>query len=441
MKLDWLIPTRDDLLTEKKQLTEEGKDFASLAGLWEKAFSETSQECFSRLFEEVLDRGASLPSVEGYPYREPSEWEAIVRELPSWEDGRFRGSRGELEDRVLGGWVGRCCGCLLGKPVEGWSRHALLAYLKKTHQYPLRYYIQKPDGAVSLEGVDIPEGTFFPEYPLGMPEDDDLNYTVIALSLYEEKGNSFTSEDVAQAWLSRLPILGTFTAERIAYRNIVMGLLPPRSATFRNPYREWIGARIRADFWGYVNPCAPRRAAEFAFRDACVSHVKNGIYGAMATSAMIASAFDIEDPSHLLTVAREHIPERSRLAEALRRQEAFRKSLKGPEEAIAEIHRLWCETIPHDWCHVISNTEIVAMALLWGEGDFEKSVCLAVEAGMDTDCNGATVGSILGVWLGYSGLPRKWTDVIHDTLYTGVVGFEHCSLQDLAHRTVDRILL
>ncbi|MCL6624426.1 MAG: ADP-ribosylglycohydrolase family protein, partial [Fimbriimonadales bacterium] len=111
----------------------------------------------------------------------------------------------------------------------------------------------------------------------------------------------------------------------------------------------------------------------------------------------------------------------------------------GLEDAIQEIHQLWKEDSPHDWCHVISNTEIVAMALLWGEGDFERSVCLAVEAGMDTDCNGATVGSILGVLLGYSRLPRKWTDVLNDTLYTGVAGFERCSLRELAQRTVKMI--
>jgi ADP-ribosylglycohydrolase len=159
----------------------------------------------------------------------------------------------------------------------------------------------------------------------------------------------------------------------------------------------------------------------------------------MATAAMVAAAFDAKDPAELIDVALENIPGKSRLAEALRRQQEYRRTLSHPEEVIKRIHRLWREYCAHHWCHIISNTEIVAMALLWGGGDFEKSLCLAVEAGMDTDCNGATVGSILGVLLGHSELPRKWTDVVDDTLHTGVVGFECCSLRGLAEQTVSMI--
>src|SRR5690606_12119722 len=73
-----------------------------------------------------------------------------------------------------------------------------------------------------------------------MVEDDDTNYTILALSILERYGLDFTSNDVAHTWISSLPIAYTCTAERVAYQNIVNLIDVPQSAYFRNPYREWI---------------------------------------------------------------------------------------------------------------------------------------------------------------------------------------------------------
>ncbi len=122
-----------------------------------------------------------------------------------------------------------------------------------------------------------------------MARDDDIDYTIIGLSYFERFGPGFATDDVAGAWLRGLPYHLVYTAERAAYRNLVDGLRPPRSATFRNPYREWIGAQIRADAFGYVSPGWPEKAAEFAYRDAAVSHIKNGTYGEMWVAAMLGA--------------------------------------------------------------------------------------------------------------------------------------------------------
>ena len=90
-----------------------------------------------------------------------------------------------------------------------------------------------------------------------MPEDDDLNYTLLALHLLEQHGDALTTEDVAQAWLDLMPAGRSFTAERLAYRNLLLGLLPPETATYRNPFREWIGARIRVELYGWARPGDP----------------------------------------------------------------------------------------------------------------------------------------------------------------------------------------
>ena len=106
-----------------------------------------------------------------------------------------------------------------------------------------------------------------------------MDYSVIALDLLRRKGFTFDPKHVGNTWMSKLPYHCTYTAERVAYRNLVSGLRPPETAYFRNPFRQWIGAQIRADVYGYVCPGNPEKAASLAWRDACVSHVKNGIYG------------------------------------------------------------------------------------------------------------------------------------------------------------------
>jgi hypothetical protein len=157
------------------------------------------------------------------------------------------------------------------------------------------------------------ERAAFADLVSAMPEDDDTNYTATGLAILKRRGPGFTPEDVADFWLSDIPILHTYTAERVAYRNFCLQIPPPHSARFRNPHREWIGAQIRADFWGYAAAGDTALAAELAWRDACVSHVKNGIYGEMWAAAMIAAAFVTSDIRAVIEAGLGEIPPRSRL--------------------------------------------------------------------------------------------------------------------------------
>jgi len=133
-----------------------------------------------------------------------------------------------------------------------------------------------------MSGEDVPggRGVFRAEIQ-GMPRDDDIDYTILGLHILESFGTEVTSEQIADEWLSHLQYASVYTAEREAYRNLANHLPIPETAVYLNPYREWIGAQIRADPWGYVMAGRPVAAADLAFKDARISHVKNGIYGEM----------------------------------------------------------------------------------------------------------------------------------------------------------------
>ena len=82
---------------------------------------------------------------------------------------------------------------------------------------------------------------------------------------------------------------------------------------------------------------------------------------------------------------------------------------------------------------------IVAASLLYGNGDYGKSICMSVETGFDTDCNGATVGSILGMANGINSIPEYWTKPINDTLHTSIFGVGTVKISDRVKMTMAHI--
>jgi ADP-ribosylglycohydrolase len=88
-----------------------------------------------------------------------------------------------------------------------------------------------------------------------------------------------------------------------------------------------------------------------------------------------------------------------------------------------------------DWTHTISNAMLVTAGLLYGDMDFGKSIAIGTTSGFDTDCNSATIGSIVGVALGAEKLPEKWTAPLNDTLKSGADGFGMVKISELAKRT------
>jgi len=424
------------------QRSEEGIDISRYQSQWEKLRAVAGDQSFEEKFS-LFEKLTGLPSPEKILREEPSALQNIKSRCPHPQKTlpELSLSPDEILDRITGGWFGRAAGCLLGKPVEKISRDGIRNILKANDRWPLSDYFTEhglPEEILQKYSWNRHGGRdSLKENIICMPEDDDLNYTLLNLHIIETYGKNFTSANIAEAWLSMLPVLSTFTAERIAYSNSLAGMDPPSTARIRNPYREWIGAQISADLWGWISPGNPSQAAEFAWRDAHLSHCGNGIYGEMFYAAVIAAAFISDDPEELLEIGLCQIPARSRFALAMQEVKTISKVEKTYENIL---NHLYERVGGYYWVHSINNGALVAAALLLGAGDFEQSICNAVMGGWDTDCNGATVGSIVGTMIGASKLPPKWIDPLNNRIRSSVKGFDNQAIDEAALRTTQIII-
>lgn len=429
-----------NLQTEYQQSLEEGLDVEKYKEIFFSISRLPKGEIKKKFGDVLFEVVQSAPQREGYPYIEPSDLETIRAlrqqvELPATCDPAL------LPDKLEGAWLGRVCGCMLGKTVEGIYTDELVPFLKETGNYPLSRYIRRSD--VTDETIRKYRfgfaGRAYGDTIHGMPVDDDTNYVVLAQRIVSDYGRQFTPENVAQAWLRYQSKDSYCTAERVAFCNFVKGYAPPESAVYKNPYREWIGAQIRGDYYGYINPGDPSMAAEMAWRDASISHVKNGIYGEMFVAAMLAAAAVTDDLETIIRVGLGEVPATSRLYESVMGiVEAYRAGVSHAD-CFARIHQAYDEHSPHGWCHTVANAMIVAASLLYGRGNYGRSICMAVETGFDTDCNGATVGSIVGLARGRRAISSDWSAPIDDTLHTSIFGVGTVRISACAQATLSHI--
>lgn len=415
---------------EMIQRSEEGCDISGFEEKWQAAATD------ARLME-IYDELQALPVKSDFKYVEPSHLEGIRLLRANPTPRKSVKIDDTLYDRVYGAWLGRIAGCMLGKPVEGWIRDQIHKYLVGMGEYPLTDYIpaageKLPDGVDRAPHAGCARGAW--DHAIA---DDDTNYTVIGLRIMEEKGVDFTTDDVGHIWLGNLPYNQVCTAERQAYMNMINGLPLCRVPSYLNPYREWIGAQIRADFWGYCAPGWPEKAAEFAYRDAALTHLKNGIYGEMMCAAMISAALVTDDVNEIIEAGVNEVPSTSRIAETVSDCLRWRKECSTWEEAFEKLSETYYGK--YNWVHTNNNLAVVLIAMLYGWPDYEKVATIAVMQGWDTDCNGATAGSIAGAALGAKAMPEKWIKPLGGKLDTAVFGFMQPKIEELAQRTMKQI--
>jgi len=453
--------TLEELVSrEFQQALEEGKNPTAVAELRRGFDGLHDAEALRALHAQLL----ALPVDPAFAFDEPNDLQAI-RAL---RDGPLQFTPPPLDDslfdRLYGAWLGRCGGCALGKPVEliglcppaATRQHTwrdIKRYLTAIDpaEWPIRDFIPVASpAAAEMTRLIAPNSTR--EHISHMESDDDIRYTVLGQLVLADKGATFRTEDVADKWLQNLPYTSVCTAETQAYRNLVVRYDTHEStqwsvagnsvdwswvASHLNPYREWIGAQIRIDSYAYAAPGDPALAADFAWRDARLSHTKNGIYGAMACAAMIAAAFASDDVQQVVAAGLGEIPATSRVHGEMLQVVALCAEHGNDWDAHEAVFDGICALLGHySAIHTNNNLAVIVASLLLSGGDYHRGITTAVMAGFDTDCNGATVGSILGAMNGASKLPARWTARFNDTLKSGIVDYHPVAISECARRSM-----
>ena len=240
-----------------------GCDMGAAHALLLQAEAHYNEKAFGKLVATFARINAIIAkSIPGIRAEEPSTWEAYRRALPNeLPSGGSVIDSAVYSDRVRGAWLGKCIGTALGDPVEGWTREAI----RETHGWIDQYLVDPKT------------------------ENDDTAYPILVLHALDEYGVDFTSEQLGLEWIEHLPF--AFTAEQVALDNIKAGHMPPASRWPGNPCGAWVGGQMRGEIHGLIAPLSPEVAAQYAFRDAAISHYREGLHGEIYAAVLVSLAF------------------------------------------------------------------------------------------------------------------------------------------------------
>lgn len=378
----------------------------------------------------------TLRSIQRLPHKrarsqaEPDTLSAIRHVRPPGPRRIWRTLPPEYHQRLEGAFLGRCAGCILGAPVELWPVERMQNLARENGEsFPPEDYWKR---------VPFPDETRYRrntrlEYTRngmnGVPVDDDIIYTILGLLIIERYGPDFTTAQAGKAWLDLLPY--ACTAEEKALENLRNGVPASRAAEIDNPWCDWIGADIRADAWGYIAAGWPEKAAEMAYRDARLSHRRQGVYGAMYFAAVIAAAFTVTDPVEALYIGLTEIPRQCALAHAVRWALRTGPGISSYREARLLVDKRFNGMHP---VHTINNACLTIFGIVLGGRDFTRVIGETVAMGLDNDCTAATAGSIYGAASGRSGIPARWHRRFNNTVHSYITGRPRLTISGLMRR-------
>lgn len=313
---------------------------------------------------------------------------------------KFVISRDVLQNKIKGGWAGQTIGVVYGAPVEF-----------------------KYNGSMIHDSQNIPWDEHYVKYwwdkKPGLFDDiyTDLNF----VQAFEKYGVNASADSIARHWSNTAYHLAH--ANQASRYNILNGIMPPASGFWKNnPHADDIDFQIEADFIGLMTPGMVNEATKIADRVGHVMNSGDGWYGGVFVSALYSLAFVSDDPAYIVMNAIKAIPEGTEFFECIMDVINWKKQFPDDwKQTWFEVQKKW----NHDrGCpkgvflgfniEAKINSAYVAIGMLYGNGDFSKSIDIATRCGQDADCNPATVGGVVGVMLGYDRIPAFWLEPLQE---------------------------
>jgi hypothetical protein len=294
----------------------------------------------------------------------------------------------ELRDRIAGAWAGQMIGVSYGAPTEFRSNGKI------------------------LEGDLPPWNDRRVENSI---QQDDLYVDMTFMKVLDEKGPDATTADYGGAFKETQYSL--WHANLAARRALRRGIPAELTGTPRyNVHANDIDFQIEADFAGIITPGMPRAGLEIASRAGRVMNYGDGLLGGYFVTCMYSAAYFEKDPVKVVEAGLACLPRNSGYYRIISDTLAAYRAKPGDWKAAWQmLQNKWDQ---NDVCpegalrpfniDATLNGAYIALGLLFGDGDFFRTMDISTRAGQDSDCNPASACGVLGAMRGCKGLPDEW---------------------------------
>lgn len=303
-------------------------------------------------------------------------------------------------DRILGGWIGKSLGGIIGAPYE----------------------CHKQFNKANYDNL----------WPKELYPNDDLDIQVVWLEALQEIGINPTSRQLAEFWQERC--FYTCCEYGIFIDNLEHGIYPPLSGTWNNQFfQNSEGCPIRSEIWGFISPNNPALAMKYAANDGCLDHGAISIELEQFLSVAASVTFFANDPIELFERVCTLVP-------ANNAGSVLYKGVKELCEKYQDEYELWLNIVRKygdaDGTKALINNAFAMMALFRGGNDFKEIMRLCIQIGWDVDCSCATAGALWGAIHGSKAFPQEFLDKMGKTLICACdIKHKYTALTDFAKET------